>query len=83
MDRTVSAENLARLWDQYVHAFRRYQRAKRAAEKAEAARNAACNACEAAHADEVNASKTVVRASKALEAASDSAFLLQNGISTR
>ncbi|MGH3426501.1 MAG: hypothetical protein ACRDQZ_02825 [Mycobacteriales bacterium] len=78
----MSPEHLARLWDQYVHAFKRYQLAKRAAEKSEAARNTAYNACEAAHVDEVNASRAVVRASKALQAASDAAFLIQNGIST-
>ncbi|MBV8542068.1 MAG: hypothetical protein JO268_16290 [Pseudonocardiales bacterium] len=78
----MSPEHLARLLDQYVHAFRQYQLAKHAADKAEAARNAACNACEAAHADEVNASRAVVRASKALQAASDAAFLTQHGIST-
>ncbi|MGH3769883.1 MAG: hypothetical protein ACRDRW_00540 [Pseudonocardiaceae bacterium] len=82
MDHTVSPEHLARLWDQYVQALRRYQLAKRAAEQAEAARNTAYNACEAARADEVNASKAVVRASKVLQAASDAAFLIQNGIST-
>ena len=81
MDRTASPERIAVLQDQYRHAFTRYQLAKRTADQAEAACNAALRACEAAHDDEVNAGREVMRAAAALEAASDTAFLTEHGIS--
>ncbi len=77
----MSPELFARLWDDYVHARKQYQVAKHVTDKAEAAHNAAYEACEAAHAKEVTAAKAVVRASEALQAASDAAFLAQHGIS--
>lgn len=80
MDRTASPARIAILQDQYRHAFTRYQLAKRTADQAEAARDAAFHACEAAHDDEVSAGREVMRASAALEAASDTAFLAQHGI---
>ena len=81
MDNAVSPELFARLWDDYVQASKQYQLAKHVTNQAEAAHNAAYNTCEAAHAKEVTAAKAVVRASEALQAASDAAFLVQHGIS--
>ena len=82
VDNTVSPELFARLWDDYVHARKQYQLAKHVTDQAEAAHNAAYNAGEAAHAEEVTAARAVVRASEALQAASDAAFLAQHGISS-
>ncbi len=82
VDDTVSPELFGRLWDDYVHARKQYQLAKHVTDQAEAAHNAAYNACEAAHAEEVTAARAVVRASEALQAASDAAFLTQHGISS-
>jgi hypothetical protein len=78
----VSSELFARLWDDYVHARKQYQLAKHVTDQAEAVHNAAYQACEAAHAEEVTAARAVVRASEALQAASDAAFLTQHGISS-
>ena len=83
VDNRVSPELFARLWDDYVHARKQYQLAKHVTDQAEAAHNAAYQACEAAHAKEVTAGKAVVRASEALQAASDAAFLAQHGISSQ
>ncbi|MGH3774526.1 MAG: hypothetical protein ACRDRR_02125 [Pseudonocardiaceae bacterium] len=81
MDHTTVPEQIARLWDQYVDASKQYQLAKYVVDKAEAVCNAAYNACEAAYADEVSAGRAVMRASAALQAVSDAAFLTENGIS--
>ncbi len=83
VDNTVSAELFAQLWDDYVHARKQYQLAKDVTDRAEAVHNAAYNACEAAHAEEVKTARAVVRASEALQAASDAAFLAQHGISSQ
>lgn len=80
MAQPVSLELFAQLWDQYVAAATRYQIAKHAVDRAEAAHESAYQACEAAHAEEVTAGKAVMRASARLHAASDAAFLSQNGI---
>jgi hypothetical protein len=82
MDNTVSPELFAQLWDDYAHATKQYQLAKHVTDQAEAAHDSAYKACEVAHAEEVTAGRAVVRASEALQAASDAAFLAQHGISS-
>jgi hypothetical protein len=80
MDCTVSAEELARLWDRYVEVSRRYAMVKRATDVAEAECTAARNACEAAYANEVRCGLAVQNAAAEFHAASDAMFLTEVGI---
>ena len=77
----VSGELFGWLWDDYVQAARRYQFAKYVVDQAEAAHHATYHACETAYAEEVTAGRAMMRASAALQAASDAAFLSEHGIS--
>jgi hypothetical protein len=80
MDKTVSAEHVARLWDRYAEVSRRYLMVKRATDVAEAECTAARNACEAAYANEVQCGLAVQSAAEEFQAASDAVFLTELGI---
>ena len=80
MDSTVSAQELARLWDRYVEVSRRYLMVKRATDVAEAECTAARNACETAYANEVQCGLAVQNAAADFHAASDAMFLTEVGI---
>ena len=80
MDYTVSAEQVARLWDRYVEVSKHYAIVKRATNVAEAECTAAHNACEAAYAHEVQCALAVQNAAEEFEAASDAVFLTEVGI---
>jgi hypothetical protein len=77
---TVSAEQLARLWDRYAEVSKRYLMVKRATDVAEAECTAARNACEAAYANEVQCALAVQSAAREFQAASDAMFLTEVGI---
>jgi hypothetical protein len=80
MDSTVSAQQLAQLWDRYVEVSKRYLMVKRATDVAEAECTAARNACEAAYANEVQCGLAVQNAAQEFHAASDAIFLTEVGI---
>jgi hypothetical protein len=80
MDETVSAQQVARLWERYVEVSKRYLLVKRATDVAEAECTAATNACEAAYANEVQCGLMVQNAWQEFQAASDAAFLTEVGI---
>jgi hypothetical protein len=80
MDDTVSAEQLARLWDRYLEVSRQYLMVKQATDVAEAECTAARNACEAAYANEVQCGLAVQNALQEFQAASDAVFLTEVGI---
>jgi hypothetical protein len=82
MDDTVSAEQLAWLWDRYVQVSRRYVLVKRVTDVAEAECTAARNACEAAYANEVHCGLAVQKAAQEFQAASDAVFLTEVGIAS-
>jgi hypothetical protein len=81
MGDTVSTELFGRLWDDYVQAAKQYQLARHVVDQAEAAHHATYAACERAYTEEVKAGRAMMRASAALQAASDAAFLSEHGIS--
>ena len=80
MDQTVSAQQVARLWQRYVEISNRYLLVKRATDVAEAECTAATNACEAAYANEVQCGLAVQNAWQEFQTASDAVFLTEVGI---
>jgi hypothetical protein len=87
MNHSVSAEQLARLWDRYVEVSKEYVAIKRATDAAERACNQArlvCEqaheACEAAYAEEFRCGQALQHAAGQWQLASDAVFLAECGI---
>jgi hypothetical protein len=87
MGNYMTPEGLARLWDSYVEAARRYEVAKERTDAAETERDVAARACdeayqawEAACDDEVRYGEVVRQIALEYEAASDGVFLSRCGI---
>lgn len=87
MDYTVSAEQVAQLWDRYVSVSKRYVMVKATTDAAEAscqrareACDAAYDACESAYAEEFKCAQALQKAAGEFKTASDAAFLTTIGI---